>query len=133
MEVRLVNPEGFELGAPTSLDRRAYRRLVIQTCMPQFAAPLVEDLEQLFPEDPLLAEDLLYSLCVDVNPSLDIHRVRLLECSTSEAEELEPVSEVRPSKDPLTQLAKVSRTLERRLQRKVHGQTTAIRSVCRSV
>jgi ATP-dependent Clp protease ATP-binding subunit ClpC len=133
VEVKLLDAEALELGAPAALDRQSYRRLVIQSCMPQFDDELANDLERLFPEDPLLAEDLLYSICVDVNPTLDIHRVRLRECSTQEVAEPEPMRS-RPSQpDPVERLAKVARTLERRLQRKVHGQSQAIRSVCRMV
>jgi ATP-dependent Clp protease ATP-binding subunit ClpC len=133
VEVKLVSPEGFELGAPASLDRQSYRRLVIQTCMPQFDSELADNLEQLFPEDPLLAEDLLYSICVDVNPTLDIHRVRLRDSRAIEVEEPEVLRPEPAQPDPVERLAKVARTLERRLQRKVHGQRSAIRSVCRMV
>lgn len=135
MEIQQVDPGAIEFGAPRSLDRRGYRRFVIQTCMPQFDLQVTRDLEQLFPEDPLLAEDLLYALCVDVNPSLDIHKVRLREPLSFDLEEelARPGPEHAEDQDTLARLAKVSRQLEQRLKRRVHGQETAIEDLCAAV
>ncbi len=135
VEVCLIEPEAVELSAPRSLDSRGYRRFVIQTCMPQFDLKVTQDLEQLFPEDPLLAEDLLYGLCIDVNPSLDIHKVRLrepLSFDLGEPESLQQPPKLEPE-DGIANLAKVCRTLERRLRRRIHGQDEAIKSLSSAV
>ena len=74
VEVRELGGDGLELSSPKSLDRGSYRHLVLSTCLPEFDADPGDRLKTLFPEDPTLAEDLLYQLCVDVNPQLAIHR-----------------------------------------------------------
>jgi ATP-dependent Clp protease ATP-binding subunit ClpC len=134
VEVRQVDPDAVELTAPRSLDRIGYRRFVIQACMPQFTAQLVGELQQLFPEDPLLAEDLLYDLCVEVNPSLDIHTVRLREVCESAPPSLARAAEKSgASGDDPVRMVRVARNLERRLLRKIHGQNDAVLSVCQMV
>jgi hypothetical protein len=52
---------------------------VIESCCPEFAEDLVGRLGEQCPHDPLAAEDLLYQLCVEVNPHFDIHTVRLAD------------------------------------------------------
>ncbi|MCL4133839.1 UNVERIFIED_CONTAM: hypothetical protein GTU68_039509 [Idotea baltica] len=120
--------------APTSLDQAGYKRLVIATCIPKFASDLVEQLAILFPEDPQIAEDLLYDLCVEVNPGLEIHRVNLRsrdEVVTQQARVRELATrDSDPFWDHLTQ---VSRGLERRLLKKIHGQDEAVATVAQVV
>lgn len=112
------------------MDREGYSRFVIQTCMPQFAAELFEQLESLFPEDPSVAEDLLYGICIEVNPALEINSVNLRTAPP------EPQRKTRKKSQPtdrLTQLARNSRDLERQLKSRVHGQPQAIDSLCKAV
>ena len=134
VEIRVVESEAVELAAPRCLDRVSYRRFVIQTCMPQFSCEVLDQLEQLFPEDPLLAEDMLYELCVEVNPNLEIHSVRLRELNAPRPEPAAPRRERKPTRDDgLDRLARVWRNLERRLLKRIHGQTAAVGNLCRAV
>ena len=135
VEVQALEGEGLVLGAPKGLNRSAYRRLVIQTCMPEFGADVERRLQKLFPEDPLLAEDLLYQLCTEVNPQLDIHKVEL---RTREVSETKPRSKTQPADENgaasfLTRLRHRSRNLARRLERRVIGQENAVERVVRAV
>ncbi len=135
VEVQALEGDGLVLGAPKGLNRSAYRRLVIQTCMPEFGSEVERRLQRLFPEDPLLAEDLLYQLCIEVNPQLDIHKVEL---RTREAGEAKPAPAAAPAGEGgglpfLTRLRHRSRNLARRLERRVIGQPHAIESVVRAV
>ena len=77
--VRIVvrDPTCPELRVRPGLSGQAYRRLVILACCPEFGEDLNGRLAEVAPHDPLAAEDLLYHLCVEVNPHLDIHTVRL--------------------------------------------------------
>ncbi len=134
--VQILVPDADALrvvGRP-GLDRASYRRLVIETCCPDFRGDIAETLEMLFPEDPLMVEDLLYELCVDVNPGLDIHEVRL----TGDGEfETEPAPHGAGADDgleaALERLRRRARGLEARLGRSVVGQEQAVRSVARAV
>ncbi len=59
------------------LDRRDYRRLVVQACVVGLEEAVLPRVQQVFPDDTTSAEDLLYQICVDVNPRLEIHSVSL--------------------------------------------------------
>ena len=133
VEVKVLQGEALELRAPRRLDRCAYRRVVIQTCMPEFERDASARLERLFPEDPLMAEDLLYQICIDVNPQLEIHKVRLHPAGAR------PQTIRREGPDPPDaadfpdRLRRAARDLERRLLRRVLGQEEAVHSVARAV
>lgn len=77
VQIMTLDDVGLSLGERPGLGRAGYRKLVIEACMPDFQEDLDKSLETLFPDDPLMVEDLLYQLCVEVNPNLDIHEVRL--------------------------------------------------------
>ena len=83
VQILLCDPEQLKLKVERGMNRKAYRRLVIQTCMPEFEGEFDDVIAELLPEDPLLGEDLLYQLCVEVNPSLNIHTVRLFDEATA--------------------------------------------------
>ena len=134
MEVRQFGTDASVLDAPHGMDRAGYKRFVIQTCMPQFASELTEQLTSLFPEEPLVAEDLLYGLCIEVNPGLEINTVHLRTTSPERPSAQPQTRTSRGSgKDPFQRLASLSRDLERRLNQRVHGQTSAIASLTRAV
>ena len=77
VQIMTLDGAGLSLGERPGLGRAGYRKLVIGACMPDFQEDLDKSLETLFPDDPLMVEDLLYQLCIEVNPNLDIHEVRL--------------------------------------------------------
>jgi len=134
VEVRQVDPGAVETAAPRGLDRVGYRRLVIQTCMPQFGDEVAEALQRLFPEDPMLAEDLLYDLCVEVNPALDIHTVRLRGAAEREPRPRPAHAGHRGAEQDLfTRMSRLARTLRRRLRRRIYGQDEAIERVSQAV
>jgi ATP-dependent Clp protease ATP-binding subunit ClpA len=133
LEIRQFGTDSTSLEAPTGLDQSSYRRLVVCTCMPQFAGELIEQLETLFPEDPMIAEHLLYDLCVEVNPGLDINRVQLRGTSSVSQPILGTETWWGKTPGQLKHLRTVSRGLERKLKRSVHGQEEAIHGLCESV
>ncbi|MEL6908531.1 MAG: AAA family ATPase, partial [Planctomycetota bacterium] len=69
---------------------------------------------------------------VEVNPSLDIHEVRL-EVDAEEARETEVQTGTDDEDERLSALAGRTRGLERRLARRVLGQDAALRSVTRAL
>ena len=137
--VRIVvcDASALDVDAHERLNRTAYRRLVVNACVPDYRSELGARLHDLCPDDPLLAEDLLYQLCIEVNPSLDIHTVRLRGEPKSAVES--PEKETIPAEassgpvDFHDRLAKRARGLEQRLSRRVLGQTEAIEKVVRAV
>lgn len=122
----------IQAGKP-GLDKAGYRRLVISTCMPEFREDVAGSIETLFPDDPLMVEDILYQLCIEVNPSLSIHDVRLV--ASPEDEELDPRGErnAEPARPTPALLRQRVGGLERRLAQNVLGQDHAIQTVTNAV
>ncbi len=142
LRVRVTEADALQLPEQAGLNRTSYRRLVIQACIPEFGEDIETSIASLFPEDPLLVEDLLYQLCVEINPGLDIHQVRLSANDEPAAERPvtrsrnAPASDRREALAPSDSLARLrerSRDLERRLSRAVIGQPGAIETVTRCV
>ncbi len=116
-----------------SLDKAGYRRLVIGICMPEFQADVAQAIETLFPEDPLLVEDILYQLCIEINPGLSIHEVRL-ETSFEAVTEKQAEAKLAADKDALrTRLGTTIPGLEARLNANVLGQPKATHATSRAM
>jgi len=131
LEVRELGGDGLELSSPKSLDRSTYRRLVLTTCLPEFSGDPGDRISTLFPEDPLMAEDLLYQLCVDVNPQLAIHKVSITTSPDGSAAILQP--QAGSYTEFLDRLRSRQRGLETRLLRQLFGQDEAVTALTRSV
>jgi ATP-dependent Clp protease ATP-binding subunit ClpA len=136
VQILVCDGAALESSASAGLNRASYRRLVVQTCMPEFRTELRARLEKLVPEDPLLAEDLLYQLCVEVNPSLDIHTVRLRgdgqaepDAAPNAHERANGASEEEFHK----RLRRSTRDLERRILRQIVGQDDAVRAAVKAL
>jgi len=136
VQILALDEAGLALAERPGLGRAGYRKLVIEACMPDFRDKLEDTLERLFPDDPLMVEDLLYQLCVEVNPGLDIHEVRLTVDPA--AADQAPATETRDATtksrdDLLDRLAARSSGLSAALRRELVGQDSAIDAVARSV
>ena len=60
VQILLVDESALQLADRPGINRAGYRRLVIDACMPEFRGDVEDAIERLFPEDPLMVEDLLY-------------------------------------------------------------------------
>jgi len=129
VEILIADPRSLTLAGKPGLDKAGYRRLVIGACMPEFRENVSQSIETLFPDDPLMVEDILYQLCVEVNPCLSIHEVRLLSAASGEDTARSHPSPAAPGRD----LADRVRGLEARLQRIVLGQDQAVRTAARAM
>jgi ATP-dependent Clp protease ATP-binding subunit ClpC len=138
VQILVSDASALELEIQPGLNRAAYRRVVVQTCMPDFKTELEPKIERMLPDDPLLCEDLLYQLCIEVNPSLDIHTVRL-RGEPKRENEIEELTKPAPQPQPQTAdafhqtLRKRVRDLGDRLKRRVIGQDVAVGSLVRAV
>ena len=133
------------------LDQAGYRRLTIQACCPDLAgdagdtAGIAERIAELSPHDPLTAEELLYQLCVEVNPELDIHRVVLVDDEAEPTERPAHSASAQAAPEPRAAAAldsieawqrrirHASHDLGARLAERVIGQDEAIAAVERAV
>jgi ATP-dependent Clp protease ATP-binding subunit ClpC len=122
-----------ELRVKPGLNRAGYQRMVIRACCPDFRGDLAEALRELCPHDPLATEDLLYQLCIEVNPQLDIHTVRL-NGEGEEPSKPEPSgqeAEGNGLEAALQRLKARSHGIEKRLGRHIIGQDQALEAVTR--
>jgi len=134
VQILLKEGETLALAQQPGFNRASYRRMVIGACMPEFGDEVEATLEALFPEDPLMVEDLLYQLCIEVNPALDIHEVRL-HVDPKLAEQPEHASD-RIDEDRellLERMGRRVRGLERRLKQAIIGQGAAIDAMVAAV
>ncbi|MCX8228506.1 MAG: AAA family ATPase [Planctomycetota bacterium] len=118
----LALPAGLE----TPPDRRQYRHMVVQSCVVR-PEEILSQVQRIYPEDLRTAEDLLYQICIDVNPHLEIHNVVLP--ATMEADAL-PAASPQVIQDALQSQAS---KLERRILKDIVGQDEAVHTLCRSV
>jgi ATP-dependent Clp protease ATP-binding subunit ClpC len=134
VRIRVCEGAASLVHARPGLNRAGYRRLVIAACCPELSSNLSAELESLCPEDPPAAEDLLYQLCIEVNPQLDIHTVKLVDAAATERAGEAPDVDAAPSAESARkQLARRASGLERRLARRIIGQSAAIERVARTV
>lgn len=139
VQIQVLDGAALEIEIAPGLNRAQYRRLVVQACMPELRTDLRQKLDTLMPDDPLLAEDLLYQLCIEVNPTLDIHTVRLSQEPRGESN-FEPRARSARSRTPslnreefLERLRGRTAGLERRLAARILGQDEAIAHLVRAV
>jgi len=131
VQILVKDGEGLALPDNAGLNRAGYRRMVIAACMPDFKDDVARALETLFPEDPLMVEDLLYQLCIEINPALDIHEVHLTLEESERTQSVAPVDD--PGQELLTRLRRRAQNLEGRLAQRVIGQGSALEAVARVV
>jgi len=133
IEVRRL-AEGVCIPGDRALDREGYERLVVRLCLGGVDAGMLDELEQLFPEEIEEVAHDLYELCVDVNPGLDIKRVGL-DAGGLREEKAEPRTRAQPVDHDsfLAGLARRSHGLAERLGERVVGQASAVERITRSV
>lgn len=109
------------VGEPPS--RREYRRLVVENCVIAVEEEVLPKVHSVYPEDTIAAEDLLYQICVDVNPNLEIHSVALPADGAQEESENEAMECFK----------KRAGLLKDAVLKELIGQDEAVHKICRSV
>jgi len=126
IRVRVLDPEAglpaiqSQEGEPPS--RREYRRLVVESCVLGVEEEVLPRVHAVYPEDTIAAEDLLYQICIDVNPSLEIHAVALPAETDSESPEAQHEA-----------FRRRACGLEQEVLQEVVGQNEAVARICRAV
>ncbi len=133
IRVRVLSEEesARTLSARPAPNRAEYRRRVVEACVVDLEASVRHAAGRACGSDPSAVEDLLYQLCIDVNPRLEIHQVSLpaaAEASTA----------AEPGADPA--LGATLRDLQKRvarladdLSKVIIGQDAAIGTVTRAL
>ena len=119
-----------ELGQAKVDNKASYRRRIVETCVPDFESEILTSLARLEEDfEGEIVEELLYQICIDVNPSLEIHQVSL---PTAQGQEGDPV--LTPHKAEGRQgLYRKVMGLEKALKAQVVGQDEAVTTLVRAI
>jgi ATP-dependent Clp protease ATP-binding subunit ClpC len=114
-------------------NKASYRARVVEACVPDLRTDVRTALRRLEDEhDGEVVEELLYQLCIDVNPGLEIHQISLPSAKAAgpgaENSGISPQGAMSS-----TALQRQALGLDRSLRAQVIGQDQAIDSLCRAV
>jgi ATP-dependent Clp protease ATP-binding subunit ClpA len=122
-------------GVPIT-NKSTYRQRVVRACIPTFESEVLAAVRKMDEGYDLeIVEELLYQICIDVNPSLEIHQVSIPtnQAPKDKAETEDPFLP-RPGNDQARQsLFKRVSVLERSLRQQIIGQDDAVSSLVRAV
>ena len=134
IKVRSCSEEALsELLKEDVKNKSSYRRRVVEVCVPDYEEDILQAVGEMDDEyDTDIVEELLYQICIDVNPGLEIHQVSLPVQDT--ATEGEPGIIPRPhhTADKQRSYRKVLE-IERALRNQVIGQDEAVETLVRAV
>ena len=125
-----------ELHGTPITNKSCYRNRVVRACVPAFDTEVIAAVKRMDEGyDVEIVEELLYQICIDVNPSLEIHQVSIPSGSAGKpASEPEDLFLPRPGNDSARQtLFRRVNSLERSLRQQIIGQDDAITSLVRAV
>jgi ATP-dependent Clp protease ATP-binding subunit ClpA len=129
IKVRVFSDEDIaqHVKADQVTNRRAYQRTVVESTIVDYGEavlPLFKKFNRIYKPEAL--EDVLYQICVEVNPHLEIHQVSLPVGGEGQAEQDDAVR-------LRAQLREKVIGIERALMGKVVGQNDAVMTVCKAV
>ncbi|MGK0156285.1 MAG: ATP-dependent Clp protease ATP-binding subunit ClpA [Neolewinella sp.] len=124
-----------ELHAAPITNKSDYRHRVVRSCVPTFEVEVLGAVRRMDEGyDPEIVEELLYQICIDVNPSLEIHQVSIPSNEENAAIMTEDPFLPRPGNDAARQsLFRRVSNLERSLRTQIIGQDSAISALVRAV
>ena len=125
-----------ELHAAPITNKSNYRQRVVRACVPTFEVEVLAAVRKMDEGYDLeIVEELLYQICIDVNPSLEIHQVAIPSPGGQKAGlEADDPFLPRPGNEQARQsLFRRVNTLERNLRQQIIGQDDAITSLVRAV
>jgi ATP-dependent Clp protease ATP-binding subunit ClpA len=114
-------------------NKASYRARVVESCVPDFHREVRNALARMDEDyDPEIVEELLYQLCIDVNPGLEIHQVSLPGKGMGLAEGQDS-HEAPGTTTGSSTLQRKARSLEKVLKSQVIGQDQAVEGLVRAV
>lgn len=125
-----------ELQTTTLTNKSAYRSRIVETCVPTFENEILAVVQRMDEGYDLeIVEELLYQICIDVNPSLEIHQVSIpSENGEAGNDENEDPFLPRPGNDAARHaLFRRVNSLDRSLRQQIIGQDEAISTLVRAV
>ena len=125
-----------ELHTAAITNKASYRERVVRACVPTFEAEVLASVGRMDEEyDVEIVEELLYQICIDVNPSLEIHQVSIPSSNgATSTSTLEEAFIAKPGNSAKRQqLYRRVSNLEKMLRQQIIGQEEAISMLVRAV
>ena len=125
-----------DLHAAPIANKSQYRQRVVRACVPSFESDVLAAVKRMDEGyDPEIVEELLYQICIDVNPSMEIHQVSIPgNEALGAATDAEDPFVARPGNEAARQsLFRRVSNLERNLRQQIIGQDLAIGALVRAV
>ena len=127
IRVRIAGAEGnmpeIEMSTNSTPSRRDYRQYVVSNFVLDLDSEVMPKVHAVYPEDTMAAEDLLYQICVDVNPGLEIHSISLPAAEDEGA----------ASESEMERFRELANGLQKNVLAELVGQDDAVNKICRSV
>jgi ATP-dependent Clp protease ATP-binding subunit ClpC len=127
IRVRIAGAEGtmpeIERSTNSTPSRRDYRQYVVSNFVLDLDSEVMPKVHAVYPEDTMAAEDLLYQICVDVNPGLEIHSISLPATEDEGA----------ASESEMERFRELANGLQKNVLTELVGQDDAVNKICRSV
>ena len=127
IRVRIAGVEGtmpeIEMSTNSTPSRRDYRQYVVSNFVLDLDSEVMPKVHAVYPEDTMAAEDLLYQICVDVNPGLEIHSISLPAAE----------DEVAASESEMERFRELANDLQENVLAELVGQDDAVNKICRSI
>jgi len=123
-----------ELQRQNITDKASYRRRIVDVCVPEYQADIASAITRMEDDYDLdIVEELLYQICIDVNPSLEIHQVSLpAEASNNQLADVGIIPRPEGSMERQQMFRKVM-GLERSLRNQIVGQEEAVKTLVSAV
>jgi ATP-dependent Clp protease ATP-binding subunit ClpA len=123
-----------ELHSAAVTNKASYRQRVVRACVPSFETEILAAVGKMEEDyDVEIVEELLYQICIDVNPSLEIHQVSIPSPAAAQPK-AENDEIARPGTEAHRQtMYRRVQNLERLLRSQIIGQEEAIASLVRAV
>lgn len=113
-------------------NKREYRRRIVDACVVDLMQNILPQLQETMPEELAIAEDLLYQICIDVNPRLEIHQVMIPAEGTNETT-LPALPAPQKEDHGRDAFQRKAAALESELAKQIVGQPEAVRAISRAV
>ena len=127
IRVRIAGAEGnmpeIEMSTNSTPSRRDYRQYVVSNFVLDLDSEVMPKVHAVYPEDTMAAEDLLYQICVDVNPGLEIHSISLPAAEDEGA----------ASESEMELFRELANGLQKNVLAELVGQDDAVNKICRSI
>lgn len=117
----------------SSGDKQGFQEEIIRVCIADYNDNVLPRIRELDEATGIVdIEEMLYLLCVDVNPALDIHQVSVEMTSNEVESENDPKLTARMKQKSKKNLRRIA-SIEDQICKEVIGQEHAVKSVCQSI